>query len=501
MKPEGDLVRVESNKYIDLSQIKLNKNGTKNWMGSMGTHLDFIYEDIQGTLILEEYDVITHKIKVKYKDRYYYFSTDKLLNCKLGDILKKRTREFKINIGQTFKDDKRDLTIIDREYRQSPYNKNTQLKYYKYHCNKCTYEGWAIEGDILGERKHGCSCCSGAIVVEGINDIPTTAPWMIQYFQGGYDEAKKYTYNSRTKIKPICSKCGRIKDKEIYIYSIYNNGSIGCYCGDRWTSFYEKFVCNILSQLVNKKQINSFIHQLTKQHYEWIGINKYDISFELNNEVYIIEVNGQQHLTKSFYTNDGRTLEEEQENDLNKKELAILNGIKPNNYIVLNFNTYEFEELKNIILNSRLNDIFNLNDIDWVKVVKNSMNKDMKKACKIKNDNKEFTTLEIGKIMNFNLSTISRWLKLGTIAKLCYYNIEEEKKIHDKHVGEKTRKRCSKEVYCLELDKYFSSATELSRKSKEIFGFYIAQTTISRVCLGKLNSAKGYHFKYTTGQK
>ena len=90
MKPEGDLVRVESNKYIDLSQIKLNKNGTKNWMGSMGTHLDFIYEDIQGTLILEEYDVITHKIKVKYKDRYYYFSTDKLLNCKLGDILKKR---------------------------------------------------------------------------------------------------------------------------------------------------------------------------------------------------------------------------------------------------------------------------------------------------------------------------------------------------------------------------------------------------------------------------
>ena len=56
MKPEGDLVRVESNKYIDLSQIKLNKNGTKNWMGSMGTHLDFIYEDIQGTLILEEYE-------------------------------------------------------------------------------------------------------------------------------------------------------------------------------------------------------------------------------------------------------------------------------------------------------------------------------------------------------------------------------------------------------------------------------------------------------------
>ena len=131
MKPEGDLVRVESNKYIDLSQIKLNKNGTKNWMGSMGAHLDFIYEDIQGTLILEEYDVITHKIKVKYKDRYYYFSTDKLLNCKLGDILKKRTREFKINIGQTFKDEKRDLTIIDREYRKSPYNKNTQLKYYK----------------------------------------------------------------------------------------------------------------------------------------------------------------------------------------------------------------------------------------------------------------------------------------------------------------------------------------------------------------------------------
>ena len=60
--------------------------------------------------------------------------------------------------------------------------------------------------------------------------------------------SKKYTYNSRQKIRPICPDCGRIKDKEMYIYSIYDNKSIGCSCSDG-KSQIEKYMFSLLEQL------------------------------------------------------------------------------------------------------------------------------------------------------------------------------------------------------------------------------------------------------------
>ena len=44
------------------------------------------------------------------------------------------TREFNVNIGEIFNDKKRDLTIIDREYRIDN-NRGQNKKWYKYHCN------------------------------------------------------------------------------------------------------------------------------------------------------------------------------------------------------------------------------------------------------------------------------------------------------------------------------------------------------------------------------
>ena len=67
----------------------------------------------------------------------------------MGRILKKHTKNFKIEIGQTFKDNKRDLVITDREYRPR-YKKNSSKcndRYYKYHCNKCGNEDWILESN------------------------------------------------------------------------------------------------------------------------------------------------------------------------------------------------------------------------------------------------------------------------------------------------------------------------------------------------------------------
>jgi hypothetical protein len=70
-----------------------------------------------------------------------------------------KPRDFKFNIDQNIKDTKKDMTIIDREYRIK-IDKNgwrEHRKWYKYHCNICSYEGWISEYKIL--QNVGCKGC------------------------------------------------------------------------------------------------------------------------------------------------------------------------------------------------------------------------------------------------------------------------------------------------------------------------------------------------------
>lgn len=263
-----------------------------------------------------------------------------------------------VEIGSVFKDEKRDLIIINKEKRIDEYRgKNRSTEWVEYKCNKCGYKGWARKSSLINS-KQGCACCRGYVVVEGINDIPTTAPWMVKYFQGGYDEAKLYTKRSMKKIHPICPDCGMIREKEVVIDNIYKFKSIGCNCGDN-ISYPEKFMFNTLEQL----QL-MFKTQLNKSMFDWCSSYKYDFYFEYNNEQYIIETHGMQHYTEK-HRKHRRTLLQEQENDRLKKELALANGIKPENYIIINCSYSTLDWIKQNILNSRLNEIFDLNIINW----------------------------------------------------------------------------------------------------------------------------------------
>jgi hypothetical protein len=78
------------------------------------------------------------------------------------------------------------------------------------------------------------------VTVKGINDIKTTAPWMVKYFYNE-KEAEAYTKSSRNKIKIKCPDCGRTKDNKVSISSIYYKKSISCICSDK-TSYPEKFI-------------------------------------------------------------------------------------------------------------------------------------------------------------------------------------------------------------------------------------------------------------------
>lgn len=465
-------------KKIFSEDLPIYKEGTyKNcidWKSTIGYKVKFIYDDIEGEVEIVNYNTKGNKLTLKYLEiNNYKMDTTQFLACMLGKMLGKYTNEFKIEIGQIFKDNKRDLIITDREYRK---DKNQySWKWYKYTCNLCGWtEGWIIEGSLL--VGHGCSvCCSnGKTVIEGINDIPTTNPWMIPYFQGGYDEAKLYTKCSSKKIYPICPDCGRIRDKSIVISSIYKNHSIACSCSDG-QSYPFKFMFSLLEQLN--------IPFETEYNSEWIKPMRYDFYFESNDKKYIIETDGGFHNKDNKMS--GQTKEKSKEIDDYKDRLAREHDIE---LIRIDCDKSELEYIENNILNSELNKLFDLSNINWLKCHEYTLKNLIKTSCNLFNSGIGSTT-KIGVQLKLSRYTIRKYLKQGAILNWCNYNAKEEI-----FKGGRSKKiEMFKNNISLAI---FKSGSELSKKSEKLFGTKLFTGGISSVCNGKQKQYKGFTFKY-----
>lgn len=465
---------------------------------TIGCIVYFIYEDIEGELEIIDYNSDSTELFIKYENNTNSLNITVFKKGGLGNILKKITSKFKIELGVNLNDGKRDIVIIDREYKKIDVvdkldrKSVTNQKWYKYHCNKCNAELWILEGNLL--KGTGCACCcpNPQSIVEGINDIPTTAPWMVKYFQNGYEEAKLYTKCSNRKIYPICPDCHKIKNKTIKICDIFKNHSIGCSCGDG-ISYGEKLMFYMLNQLVK----NNFIWQFTKTNNKWCDKYKYDFYFEYKNEKYIIETHGEQHYTKSFYTDkNDKSLEKTKKNDQVKKELALANKIKEENYIVVDCRKSDLKFIKNNIINTRLSEIFDLSIVNWNNIGEMSCKNLIKKVCDYwNNKQKNETTTDLNSIFNISRTTLIKYLKRGNELYWCSYNSrdEETKKYN------KLALKCGKRVGVFKdniLLNIFDSCHDLDRKSKEEFGVKLGDSMISSVCNGIYKKYKGFTFRY-----
>jgi len=499
--------------FVENLPSKYGVGGNKNklvidWINSIKHNICFIYEDIIGWIEIISYKKDTRMLKIKYKEFESIINTDQISKCNLGRVVGKITKDFRIKIGQTFKEEKRDITIIDREIRIR-YKKDGSIcndKWYKYKCNKCGWtNGWITEGDLLREENRGCACCSGKTIVQGINDVATVAPWMIPYFQDGYDEAKLYTKwgsgnsdNPKGYINPICPDCGRIKSKKIKIGSIFQSHSIGCSCSDN-ISKGEKYVFNLLEQLGIK-----FITQLSKREQFWCNNYRYDFYFQLNEEQYICEVNGLQHYEEN--TNFEMNLKEVVENDKLKKELAFKNGIKEKNYIIIDYRKSDLKLLKENIFNDEiLNELFDLSKINWNKCHEFACSNLVKIACEHKKQNPNMSTTEIGQLMGgYCRTSIQKWLESGNELGWCHYNKNEEMNQNYKNSVTRNKKNYSKPVEIFKDGAslgVFESVSELDRQSMKIFKIKLISSNISLVCLGKQKHHKHYTFKYITQEE
>lgn len=488
-KQNKDLIESEKCRKVFLEclprgGVSLRKEAI-NWSKTINSQIYFIYKHIKGFIIILDYDKQSCKLKIKYNEDIMDILNSSFAKCSLANILKLRTPDFKINIGTILQDTKRNILITGTSYKEDKNGRNR--KWYKYKCNNCGWkEGWTEESSLL--KGTGCSCCANHTAVLGINTIWDTDKWMIPYV--GEECAKTHVHCCSDKIYATCPNCKTVKTKLISISKIYNRKTVSCICNDN-VSYSEKLMFNVLEQLELKFQT-----QLSKTNFKWCDKYRYDFYFELNSKQYIIETHGKQHYEEGFQriknsTRYIKTVQEVQQNDRFKKELALQNGIKEENYIVIDCRKSELEFIKQNIFNSRLSELFNLNKINWLKAEEFALSNLVKKACNLW-ESGIYSTSKIGKIMNLSNVTVLKYLKNGSLLNWCNYTVEIAKQEPNKQAIKSTKKQ----VYCLENSTVYSGVYECSKKLKEDLSLTISGSSISQNCRNESKQAKGLHFKY-----
>ena len=455
--------------YLDnLPKRTINRIECIDWKGSVGSTVRFEYNGITGVMNI-----------VRYENSYLWVSYDNgepyKIKCghfkdgAIGSIINEYSKGFKVNIGDVFKDEKRDLTVIDLIYKKT-------AKYCRYRCNICGWDnGEMHESHIF--KGVGCSCCSGRTVVKGINDIATTNPEMIKYFK---DECDAYKFNKYSEKETVfkCIYCGR--ERKSKICNVYSHKKVACVCGDG-ISYPQKFLTSMLIQLG--------VEFKTEEVFKWSDNKRYD--FYIPSANCIIEAHGSQHYTTEFRTEKRRTLKEEEENDKIKHRLAINNGIE--NYVVIDSRQSRVEFMKNNICNSDLNNIFDLSDIDWEKCGVYAVRNLVKDVCNYKNENIGVSNNKIAKMFNISRTTVAEYLNQGMELGWCDNYIEKYRNIIKK--ADNTPKQVMI-LKCGEVLGKFDSLTQLENESEGRFNTFFHRSAVRKVCQGKLKHYKGYTFKY-----
>lgn len=276
-------------------------------------------------------------------------------------------------------------------------------------CLKCGFDNWdAYVHNLLYGL--GCPVCNNKLVVHGINDVTTTRPDLVKFFNDSED-AKKCTAGSNKTFSFKCPDCGNIRQLKVSDISRYK---FSCdVCGDK-ISYPNKFGRSLLKQLQLEKI-------KTEWKPDWAIPYCYDNYFEYHGDKYILEMDGMWHYIDNKIS--GKTYEEIKRIDDYKDELALKHGI---NVIRIDCRYSEKEYIKRNIESSQLSRIFDLSLIDWDKCEIDANKNITFEICKYYNENK-CTLKEMGKIFNIGWGSIRRMLIVGTKNNWCNYIVRKSK--------------------------------------------------------------------------
>ena len=427
------------------------RNGKKiyDWTNSIGTIIEIIDDDTKESVKVPivRYDRTgsSKTIYVNYMGNEIPITTGKISKLKGNKVLGKYTGDFRFQIGDIINN----IKITEQK------NVNN-CKKYKYRCLDCGKTGWVDENYLKNnDYKHHCT-------------IPTTAPWMIPYFQGGYDEAIKYTYSSNKMIYPICPDCGKQSTRLVKIGNLYE-GFFQCTCHDT-VSYGEKFFVSFLEQL----EID-FVH-----YFRIDGLNRtYDFYIPSINA--IVEIHGGQHYIEVSHF-ASRTLQEEQENDSLKMQYALSHGISK--YIVVDARKSDPEWLKEHIESTELCTLFDCSIIDWNACSQFATKNIIADICKYITEHPEDGLDDYMGKFHVSENTLRRYIKIGN-ENFEWCNII-------------IKRKSDKTIAIIKDGKIIGTQptyTEAARYLENKYNIHFLESEIRRVCIGEYKQYKGYKFK------
>lgn len=377
--------------------------------------------------------------------------------------------------------------------------------YFKLICNNNhQYSMWSQ--DIKSGKK--CPYCTNKKVLKGYNDVATTHQNIVKYFLNKED-ATKYTYGSEKKVDVICPNCGFIK--KMRVNQIIRYDKVTCENCSDGISYPEKFMSQILKELRQ-----DFV---TQKIFDWAKNKRYD--FYIETLSLIIEVHGLQHYKDTNWA----THKEQINNDKEKEELALKNGIL--NYIQLDCRvSNKYYIIESINSQNLFNNLFNINNVDFEKCSKQATSSMAKKI--IREFYKGNKPQDIIKQNEFSQTTVYRYLrgcekynytpskerKLVCIELNIIFNsrvdiIRYIKINHNKNISvgsisrsceNKTQIECN-DILFIDENIVFKTLSDVVKYIKENLNIDLKNRDISRVALGNRNNTRNLHFKYINNKK
>lgn len=323
---------------------------------------------------------------------------------------------------------------------------------------------------------HGSDCpyCAGKIPIIGETSLWDTHPNVASLLKDPND-GYKYSKGTHKKVSFICKDCGHENIKSICDVCAYG---FSCnFCSD-YVSYPNKFGRAFLDQL----PIENFICEYSP---EWAGCYSYDNYFVYNNVEYILEMDGKQHYYENGYFK--RSLYETQKVDMIKDYLAEENGI---NVIRVECIKSECDYIKNNILNSELNNIFDLSNIDWLLCDKISQSNMIKMACDLYMSGIHSFS-KIGSEIHVSTHTVEKYLRRGLKFGWCnsIQNADSMRRGYCRMIPIILVDDCNN-VLC-----EFKSITECVEYMKNKYNMIIYKNAITKSCQTHI-PYKGFKFEY-----
>ena len=351
---------------------------------------------------------IAHPIKYEESIAHYIEAE---LGLNLDDIW--NWKKNKVNPKEISKGSKQYIWVYCRFNDEHNYDINGNKVGYKTSCNNFT-------------KGYKCCYCKGQHNVHWKDSLAYNYPNIakmiaIEENDLTFEDCYNISCHSNRKFYFKCLECNTISSKKKTLDSVVSQGYSCEVCSDG-ISIPEKFMSNILRQL----NVN-YIYQLTSRDFNWCNSFEYD--FYIPSLNMIIETHGAQHYKNKGKNGNWKSLEQQQSNDLFKYKCAKSHV---DNYIVIDCRHSELKWLKENVA-KELSNYFDLSDIDWELVWKESQKSLCIKSCELWD--KGLTTFDISRELKISDACVRNYLKMGAKYKFCSYSVKEA----NKRAGDKRR--------------------------------------------------------------